>query len=225
MEIRPLLTLFFTVFLVSCAYQDFSSLNFSDAAKEELRQLLQKSPPDTFDVTYIFHSSLGTQSLADITFRNAKQGNSQRQDIFGNVFGYNLSAYSVTNNGKQVTCALFDNEWKCSVGDKVCIEKDKGKMCQSVSQEGIPPAIKPEMLAKAKVVKTEQKQIIDVQVQCYKLLTAEGGNKALTEVCLNQDGMIMSIAINAKLFQAIFEVKSFSKTVNPDSFVMPAITG
>ena len=211
------------VFLTSCAYQE-ESLDFSDAAKEELRQLLQKSPPDTFDVTYNFHSSLGILNLVDITFHNAKQGNKQRQDIFGNMLGFNLSTYSITNGAQQVTCALFNNSWECSYGNEVCIEKDKGKICQSVSQEGIPPAIKPEMLAKAKVAKTEQKQMLGMQVQCYKILATESGNKALTEVCINQDGIIMSIAINAKLFQAIFEAKSFSKTVSPDSFVMPQIT-
>ena len=224
MKAKVFLILFFMVFLTGCAYQD-ESLDFSDLAKEELRQLLQKSPPNAFDVTYNFRSSLGTQSLVDITFHNAKQRNNQRQDIFGNVFGYNLSTYSVTNDGKQVTCAEFNTSWECSAGDKVCKETSKGKLCQSVSQEGIPPTIKPEMLAKSKVAKTEQKQILGMQVQCYKLLTTEGGNQAATEVCLNQDGMLMSIAINAKLFQAIFEAKSFSTAVNPDSFVMPAITG
>ena len=82
---------------------------------------------------------------------------------------------------------------------------------------------KVEMLAKAKVAKTEQKQIIDVQVQCYKILSTEGGNKALTEVCFNQDGIIMSIAINAKLFQAIFEAKSYSTNAPSDAFILPAI--
>ena len=223
MKIKFLLTLFFMIFLMSCAYQEFGSLDFSESAKDELRQLLQKPLPDAFDATYNFRSSLGAQSLADITFRNAKQGNNQRKDIFGHIFGFNLSAYSVINNNQQVTCALFDNEWKCEHGDEVCIEKDKGKLCQSVSQEGIPPTIKPEMLAKAKVAKTEQKQIIDVQVQCYKILSTEGGNKALTEVCFNQDGIIMSIAINAKLFQAIFEAKSYSTNAPSDAFILPAI--
>ena len=224
MKIKFFLILFFIAFLTSCAYQDFDSLDFSESAEEELRQLLQKSSPDTFDVTYNFHSSIGGQSLVDIAFRNAKQGNNQRQDVFGNIFGYNLSSYSVTNGGKQVTCALFNNSWECSAGNEVCRETSNGKMCYSVEQEGIPPTIKPEMLAKSSVAKAEQKEIIDVQVQCYKLLTTEGGNKALTETCLSQDGIIMSIAINAKLFQAIFEAKSYSTTINPDLFVMPTIT-
>ncbi len=223
MKIKFFFILFFFAFLTNCAYQE-ESLDFSETAKEELRRLLQKPSPDTFDVIYNFHSSIGSQSLADITFRNAKQGNNRRQEVFGNMIGFNLSSYSVTNDGKQVTCALFNNSWECSAGNEVCRETSNGKMCYSVEQEGIPPTIKPEMLAKAKVAKTEQKQMLGMQVQCYKILTTDGGNKALTETCLNQDGIIMSIAINAKLFQAIFEAKSFSKTVNPDSFAMPAIT-
>src|SRR3989344_3678838 len=118
MKIKFFLILFSMVFLTSCAYQD-ESLDFSDLAKEELRQLLQKSSPDTFDVTYNFHSSIGSQSLVDITFRNAKQGNNRRQEVLGNVIGFNLSSYSVTNGGKQVTCALFNNSWECSAGNEV----------------------------------------------------------------------------------------------------------
>ena len=212
------------IFLIGCSSQEFDSLDFSDSAKEELRQLLLKSLPDTFDITYNFRSALAEQILVNITFRNAKQGNNQRQDVVGNIFGFNLSAYSIINNNQQATCALFENEWKCNYGDKVCIEKDKGKICQSVAQEGIPPTIKPEMLAKSKVAKIEPKQILGMQVQCYKLLTTEGGNKALTEVCLNQDGIIILIAINAKLFRATFEAKSFSTIMNPNAFVMPRIT-
>src|SRR3989344_7255405 len=127
MKIKFLLILFFIAFLTSCAYQD-ESLDFSDTAKEELRQLLQKPSPDTFDVTYNFHSSIGSQSLVDIAFRNAKQGNNKRQEVLGNMIGFNLSSYSVTNSGKQATCALFDNEWKCSAGNEVCREKSNGKM-------------------------------------------------------------------------------------------------
>ena len=223
MEIKFFLILLFISFLTSCAYQEFDSLDFSESAKEELRQLLQEPSPDTFDVIYNFYSSIGSQSLVDITFRNAKQGNNKRQEVLGNMLGFNLSSYSVTNDGKQVTCALFDNEWECSAGNEVCRETSNGKMCYSVEQEGIPPTIKPEMLAKAKVAKAEPKQILGMQAQCYKLLATESGNKALTEVCINQDGIIMSIAINAKLFQAIFEAKSFSANVQPDAFNLPAL--
>lgn len=212
------------VFLISCTYQE-ESLDFSDTAKEELRHLLKKSTSfDTFDITYNFHSKVAEQTLANITFRNAKHGNKQRQDTYGHIFGYNVSAYSIINNNQQITCALFNNSWKCSYGDEVCIEKDKGKACQSVSQEGTPPTIEAKQLANAKVAKTDQKQILGMQTQCYKLLTTEGGNKALTELCLNQDGIIMSIAINIKLFQAIFEAKSFSKIVQPEVFTSPTIT-
>lgn len=224
MKIKFLLIFVSIVFLIGCSSKEFESLDFSDSAKEELRRLLQKSPPDTFDVIYNFHSSIAGQSLADITFRNVNQGNKQRQEVSGSIFGFNLSAYTIINGGKQVTCALFNNSWECSIGDEVCKETPKGKLCQSVSQEGIPPTIKPEMLEKSKVAKTEPKQVLGLQVQCYKLLTTEGSNKALTEVCLNQGGIILSIEINAKLFQAKFEARSFSKTVNLDSFVMPAIT-
>lgn len=226
MRIKFLISVFFIIFLMGCYPKEIESLNFSDSAKQELRQQLQKSVTfDTFDITYNFYTSIANQKLVDITFHNIKQGKNQREEIDGNMLGFNLSTYSVTSDEKQVTCALFNNSWKCSYGDKVCIEKGKGEICQSVSQEGIPPTIKPEMLAKAKVAKTEAKQILDMQVQCYKLLTTESGNQAVTEVCLNQDGVIMSIAINAKLFQAIMEAKSFSKIVNLDSFAMPAITG
>ena len=213
--------LFSIVLIVGCSNQEFESLNFSDSAKKELRQLLEKPLPDAFDITYNFHSALAEQTLVDITFRNIKQGGKQRKEAFGNMLGFNLSAYSVINNNNQVTCALFENKLKCDYGDEVCIEKGKGRQCQSVSQEGIPPTIKPEQLEKAKVAYSGQKQILDRQTKCYKLLTAENGRQTLTEVCINDDGIIMSISINAKLFQAILEAKSFSTNVNPDLFAMP----
>ena len=218
MKVKFLL-IFFIIFLIGCSSQEFGSLDFSDSAKEELQQLLQKSNIlDTLDVIYNFHSDIAGQSLADIAFRNVKQGNKQRQEVSGSIFGFNLSAYTIINDGKQATCALFNNSWECGIGDEVCKATPKGKLCQSVSQEGIPPTINPEMLEKSKVAKTEQKQILGMQAQCYELLTTEGGNKALTEVCFNRDGIIMSIAINAKLFQAIFEAKSFSTSVQPELF-------
>ena len=211
------------IFLSGCAYQEFNSLDFSDSAKEELRQLLQKPLPDTFDIIYNFNSKLAEQTLMDIAFRNVKQGNKQRKESFGNLLGFNLSAYAIINNDKQVTCALFDSGWKCSYGDEVCIEKEKAKQCQSVSNEGIPPTIKPEQLAKAKVAAAGQKQILGMQSKCYKLLTTENGRQTLTEVCLNQDGIIMLIAIDAKVFKAILEAKSFSTNVKQDFFKLPAI--
>ena len=218
-----MLLLFVMIFLSGCIYQKFDSLDFSDSAKEELRQLLQKPLPDTFDIIYNFNSKLAEQNLVDIAFRNVKQSNNQRKESFGNLLGFNLSAYTIINNDQQVTCAKFDNELKCSYGDKVCIEKDKVKQCQSVSNEGIPPTIKPEQLAKAKVATAGQKQILGIQAKCYKLLTTENGKQTLTEVCLNQYGIVMSIAINTKLFQAILEAKSFSTNVKQDSFTLPAI--
>lgn len=225
MRIKFLISIFFIIFLISCSSQEFGSLDFSDTAKEELKQLLQKSTAsDAFDIKYNFYTSLANQKLVDITFRNIKQGKNQRQEVFGNMLGFNLSSYSITSDGKQVTCALFNNSWECSAGNEVCRETSNGKMCYSVEQEGIPPTIKPEMLAKAKVAYSEPKQILGMQVQCYKLLNNEGGKQSLTEVCISQDGIIMSIAINAKLFQAIFEAKSFSTNVNPEAFVMPPIT-
>ena len=211
------------MFITGCSNQEFESLNFSESAKEGLKQLLEKPLPDTFDITYNFHSALAEQTLVNITFGNIQQGGKQRKEAFGNIFGFNLSTYSVVNNNKQVTCALFENELKCDYGDEVCIEKGKGKQCQSVSQEGIPPTIKPEQLEKAKVAYSDQKQILDRQTKCYKLLTAENGRQTLTEVCINDDGIIMSISINAKLFQAILEAKSFSTAVNADLFNLPII--
>ena len=212
------------IFVSGCEYQEFDSLDFSDSAKEELRQLLQKPLPDTLDIIYNFNSKLAEQTLVDITFRNVKQENKQRKEAFGNLLGFNLSAYSVINNNQQVTCALFDNEWKCDAGDKVCKKTSKGKVCQSVSQEGIPPIIKPEQLAKAKVASSGQKQILGLQAKCYKLLTTENGRRTLTEACLNQEGIIMLIAIDAKLFKAILEAKSFSTNVQPDVFNLPIIS-
>ena len=217
------LSLIVIFFLSGCAYQEFDSLDFSDSAKVELRQLLQKPLPDTFNIIYNFNSKLAEQTLVNITFRNVKQGDKQRKEAFGNLLGFNLSAYTIINDYKQVTCALFDNEWKCSYGDKVCIEKDKTKQCQSVSNEGVPPTIKPEQLAKAKVATAGQKQILGIQSKCYKILTTENGKQTLTEVCLNQDGIIMLIAIDAKIFKAIFEAKSFSTNIEPDTFTLPAI--
>ena len=216
------LSLIVIFFLSGCAYQEFDSLDFSDSAKEELRQFLQKPLPDTFAITYNFNSKLAEQTLVDITFRNIKQGNKQRKESFGNLLGFNLSAYTIINNDKQITCALFGNEWKCSYGNEVCIEKDKSKQCQSVSNEGIPPTIKPEQLTKAKVATVGQKLILGIQAKCYKLLTTENGKQTLTEVCLNQDGIIMLIAIDSKIFKAIFEAKSFSTNIEPDTFTLPA---
>ena len=89
--------------------------------------------------------------------------------------------------------------------------------------EGIPPTIKPEQLAKTKVATAGQKQILHIQAKCYKLLTNENGKQTLTEVCLNQDGIIMLIAIDAEVFKAIFEAKSFSINIEPDIFTLPAI--
>ena len=223
MKIKFWFVLFTIFFLSGCAYQESDSVDFSDSAKEELRQLLQKPLPDTFDIIYNFNSKLAGQTLVDITFRNVKQGNKQRKEAFGNLLGFNLSAYTIINNDKQITCALFDNEWKCSYGDKICIEKDKAEHCQSVSNEGIPPTIKPEQLAKTKVATAGQKQILRIQAKCYKLLTNENGKQTLTEVCLNQDGIIMLIAIDAEVFKAIFEAKSFSTNIEPDIFTLPAI--
>lgn len=211
------------IILSGCAYKAKESLDFSPSAKEELKQLLQKtSKIDTFDVTYIFRTNLAGQSLADITFRQIKQGNKQRQDAYGNMIGFNLSASSFIDDRKQITCAVFDKEWKCTIGNEICRETSKGKECQSVSQENIPPSIRPELLAKAKVARSSSKQLLDIAMQCYKLITEEGGNEALTEVCLNQDGVILSMAINAQLFQAIIEAISFSTNVQPDVFTLPA---
>ena len=212
--------IFVIILIIGCVYPELT-VESSPQAKEELKQLLQKPLPNTFDIIYNFNSKLAGQTLVDITFRNAKQGNKQRKEAFGNLLEFNLSAYSVINNNQQITCALFENEWKCNYGDKVCIEKNKARQCQSVSNEGVPPIIKSEQLAKAKVASSGQKQILGLQAKCYKLLTTENGKQTLTEVCLNQDGIIMLIAIDAKVFKAILEVKSFSTNVQPDAFNLP----
>lgn len=225
MKIKFLLILCFIIFLIGCYSQEFGSLEFSDSAKEELRQLLQKSLSiDNFDIIYNFQMNILAQNLANITFRQIKQGNKQRQDSIGHMFGFNLSVSSFIEWGQQVTCAVFDNEWKCGYGDEVCIEKDNLKECQSISQENMPPKIESEMLAEAKVAKTEQKEVLGMQVQCYKLLTKEGGQQALTEVCLNQEGVIFSMLTKTKGFSMTIEAKSFSTNVQPDAFVMPILS-
>ena len=194
----------------------------SPQAKQELQQLLQKPYIDTFEITYNFQMNLFEQKLTDITFRQAKQGQNQRQGAFGNMLGFNLSTTSIVKDGQQTTCAIFDNEWKCSYGDEVCIEKDKVKQCQSVSNEGIPPSIKPELLEKAEVADAGKKQITGMDVKCYILSGTENGRKVSMEACLNQDGLIFSMSTKAKGFQATIEAKSFSITVEPDSFSLPA---
>ena len=211
-----------TIFLIGCASKE-PDINYSTQAKEELRQLLQKAPIiETFDITYNFRINLFEQSVTNITFRQAKQGQNQKQDAFGNMLGFNLSATSIVKDGQQTTCAVFDNEWKCSYGDKVCIEKDEIKQCQSVSNEGIPPTINLKLSANADVADAGAKQLIGIDVKCYILTGAENGRKVSIEVCLNQDGLIFSMSTKAKGFQAIIEAKSFSTNIEPDIFTLPA---
>ena len=211
------------IFVSGCVYQE-SSIKNSPQAKEELKQLLQKAPYiDNLDITYNFRMILFEQKLTDITFRQAKQGRNQRQDAYGNMLGFNLSVSSFVNDGQQVTCAKFDNEWKCSYGDEVCIEKNKVKQCHSVSHEGIPPTIKPELLEKAEVAYAGNKQLIGVDVKCYILTGTENGKKTSIEICLDDNGLIFSMSKKAKGFQAIIEAKSFSTNVKQDFFTLPAI--
>ena len=214
--------LFVMVFLSGCVYQE-SSIKNSPQAKEELQQFLQKVPSlGVLDIAYSLQVSILNKNITDITFRQIKKGNQQRQDSHGNMLGFNLNATSIIKEGQQVTCAVFDNEWKCSYGDEVCIEKDKVKQCQSVSHEGIPPTIKPELLKKTEVAYASSRQIIGMDVKCYILSGTENGRKVSMEACLNQDGLIFSMSTKAKGFQATIEAKSFSITVEPDSFSLPA---
>ena len=223
MKNNLLIFLLFVIVLIGCVYQE-SSIKNSPQAKQELQQLLQKSSNiDTFDIAYKFQMNLFEQSVTDITFRQAKQNQNQRQEAAGNMLGFNLNATSIIKDGQQVTCAIFDNEWKCSYGDKVCTEKDKVKLCHSVSHEGIPPKIKPELLEKAEVAYAGKKQLIGVDVKCYILIGTENGRKVSIEICLDDNGLIFSMSTKAKGFQAIIEAKSFSTNIEPDIFTLPAI--
>ena len=209
------------IFVSGCVYQE-SSIKNSPQAKEELQQLLQKAPYiGNFDIAYNIQMNIFEQSLTNINFRQAKQGQNQRQDAFGNMLGFNLTTTSIIKDGQQTTCAVFDNEWKCSYGDKVCRKISKGEECQSTSQEGIPPKIKPELLEKAEVAYAGNKQLIGVDVKCYILTGTENGRKTSIEICLDDNGLIFSMSTKAKGFQAIIEAKSFSTTVEPDSFSLP----
>ena len=211
------------IFVSGCEYQQ-TQIKASPQAKQELQQLLQKSSYiDNFGITYNFRMILFEQKLTDITFRQAKQGQNQRQDAFGNMLGFNLTTTSIIKDGQQTTCAVFDNEWKCSYGDKVCRKISKGEECQSTSQEGIPPKIKPELLEKAEVAYAGNKQLIGVDVKCYILTGTENGRKTSIEICLDDNGLIFSMSTKAKGFQAIFEAKSFSTNVQQDFFTLPAI--
>ena len=217
-----LCSLIVIIFLSGCAYQEASIKN-SPQAKEELRQLLQKPYIDTFDIAYNFRMNLFEQKLIDITFRQIKKGEQQRQDAYGNMLGFNLSVSSFVSDGQKVTCAKFDNEWKCSYGDKVCRKISKGEECQSTSQEGIPPTIKPALLEKAEVAYAGNKQLIGVDVKCYILTGTENGRKTSIEICLDDNGLIFSMSTKAKGFQATIEAKSFSTNVKQDDFTLPAI--
>jgi len=196
-----------------------------DFAKEELQQLLKKSSEiSVFDISYKMQMTVLDKNLFDITTRQIKQGNNQKLDSYGTVLGFQVSTTSVMTGGRQVTCGIFDNKWECSAGSQVCKETPKGKLCQSVSQEGF-PNIKPEQLKDADVTKAGIKQLLGMSLQCYNLKTKQSGQEALMEVCINQDGLIILLQSEAKGAQVKIEAKSFSTAIYPNAFELPAQLG
>lgn len=193
--------------------------------KAELVQLLQKAAGlEAFDVTYSLSMVAAGESFAQLMVRQAKQGENQRIDFTGTVLGFPTTTSSFVLEGQQITCGQFDATWKCSPGEEVCMTTALGETCQSGSLEGIKrPAVSEEELAKAAVSKTGARELANITAQCYALSYTEEGKPVSSEYCLSQEGIVLLMRSEAEGFTATVEATSYSTTVAPDAFTLPAV--